>query len=292
MAHEHQFPKSRALVVVPTYNEAHAIQEVARRLFSAVGERVDLLVVDDASPDGTARAVRAIGSPRVHLIERPFKMGLASAYLTAFAWALEHDYDAVVEMDGDLSHDPGVVQHLIDALADADLVIGSRWVEGGDVTNWGRLRVALSRAGNMYTRAVLGAPVNDWTSGYRAYRSSWLASADLGDISSQGYAFQIEMTRRVIGSGGSIVEIPIVFVERAEGASKISPGIVAEAALSVAAWGVSDLLAGRRHPPYRNTSPRRPSRGSRFAPRGGLPRSSRGPHGRAGHPGRPPRGTR
>ncbi len=235
------------LVVVPTYNEAATISEVARRLFSETGERADLLVVDDSSADGTVQAVRALGSPRVHVIERPSRMGLGSAYIEGFRWALARHYNAIVEMDGDLSHDPAVVLQLVDELQYADLAIGSRYVEGGDVVNWAPFRRYLSRAGNLYARVVLGGPINDWTSGYRAYRRAWLASIDLNGVFSEGYAFQIEMTRRVLRAGGAIIEIPIVFTERAQGASKMTAGIVAEAFLSVAAWGAKDLLArGRR----------------------------------------------
>ncbi|HEV3473368.1 MAG TPA: polyprenol monophosphomannose synthase [Actinomycetota bacterium] len=235
--------RMRALVIVPTYNERATIAEVARRLFEAAGESVELMIVDDGSPDGTAEVVKqlAAGLPnRIHLIERPTKLGLCSAYLTAFAWALERGYDAVVEMDADLSHDPRDVPRLLAALEEADLAIGSRYVPGGGTRNWGRFRHLLSRSANVYARALLGFAVADSTAGFRAYRTGWLATQDLSTITSEGYAFQIEMTRRVHLSGGRIDEVPITFVERTEGRSKMSRRIVFEALWAVARWGVTD----------------------------------------------------
>jgi dolichol-phosphate mannosyltransferase len=230
----------RALVIVPTYNERENISEVARRLFDAAGERVALLVVDDGSPDGTAEIVKQIaaGSNEVHLIERAVKQGLGSAYRTGFAWAMDHGFEAVVEMDADMSHDPGDVPRLLDALEDADLVIGSRYVPGGGTQNWGLPRRLLSRFGNVYSRAWLGYKVKDSTAGFRAYRTSWLREMDLSTVSSDGYAFQVEMTFRTYKAGKRIREVPITFVERTAGESKMSKRIVFEALLRIAGWGI------------------------------------------------------
>ena len=232
---------ARALVIVPTYNERESITEVARRLFDATGARVDLLVIDDGSPDGTAELVKQIAAdrPEIHLVERPGKMGLGSAYRTGFAWALERGYWAAVEMDADLSHDPADVPRLLDALEHADLVIGSRYVPGGGTRNWGLSRRLLSRFGNVYARMWLGFKVRDATAGFRAYRMAWLEELGLTTVLSEGYAFQVEMTFRTHLAGKRIAEVPITFVERTTGASKMSKRIVAEALLRIARWGIA-----------------------------------------------------
>lgn len=232
----------RALVIVPTYNERDSIAQVARRLFETGDERVELLVVDDASPDGTAEVVRqlAAGEHPIHLNERDGKRGLGSAYIAGFRWAIEQSYGAVVEMDADLSHDPADVPRLLDALSGADLVIGSRYVPGGGTRNWSRTRILLSRGGNVYARALLGFEVRDSTAGFRAYRTSFLESQDLASVTSEGYAFQVEMTLRAHRSGARIKEIPITFVERTSGRSKMSRRIVAEALGSILRWGVTE----------------------------------------------------
>lgn len=232
----------RALVVVPTYNEADSIREVTRRLFGAAGSRVDLLVVDDGSPDGTAGIVRELAQGRddIHVLERADKQGLGKAYVDGFSWGLERGYEAFVEMDADLSHDPAMVPRLLEALTDADLVIGSRYIPGGRVENWGAFRRLLSRYGNAYARMLLRYPVRDSTAGFRAFRADWLSTQDLSTVASQGYAFQIEMTRRVHRSGGRIVEVPITFTEREHGDSKMSNRIVIEALAEVTAWGIKD----------------------------------------------------
>ena len=237
-------PDKRALVIVPTYNESGSIREVIRRLFDAAGERVDLLVIDDNSPDGTAAIVKeaAAEDDRIHLQERSGKLGLGTAYVTGFRWALERDYWAVVEMDADLSHDPADVARLLDALETADAVIGSRYVPGGGVGNWGRLRRALSSAGNLYARMWLGYRVKDSTSGFRAYRTSALREQDLDSVHSEGYSFQVEMTRRFHRAGVRMREIPITFTEREAGTSKMSRRIVAEALVAVTRWGIRDRL--------------------------------------------------
>jgi dolichol-phosphate mannosyltransferase len=248
MAVERPPDSSQALVIVPTFNERESIAEVVRRLFDAAGDSVDLLVIDDSSPDGTADLVRDLssGPHGVHLLERPGKEGLGTAYITGFRWARERGYPAVVEMDADLSHDPRDVPRLLETLKDNDLVIGSRYVPGGKVENWGPFRKALSAAGNIYARGLLGFPIRDSTSGFRAYRTDVLTEEYLGDVSSHGYAFQIEMTRRIFRSGGRIEEVPITFVERATGQSKMSRRIVAEAIWSVTRWGIADRARSKR----------------------------------------------
>jgi dolichol-phosphate mannosyltransferase len=235
------------LVIVPTYNERESIATVVRRLFEACPDGVELLVVDDRSPDATAGVVRDLagGNDRIHLIERTRKLGLGTAYITGFGWAIARGYRAVVEMDGDLSHDPADVPRLLAALADADLVIGSRYVPGGGVGNWGRARRILSQGGNLYARVWLRFGVRDSTSGFRAYRVAALAEQDLSNVRSEGYAFQIEMVRRLHRAGIRIVEVPIIFVERETGRSKMSRGIVFEAIGRVTGWGLRDRLLRR-----------------------------------------------
>lgn len=231
----------RGLVIVPTYNEAESIRDVVARLFAAAGD-MSLLVIDDGSPDGTADVVRdlARGPNDIHLLERGGKQGLGTAYVMGFSWAIEHGYDVVVEMDADLSHDPSDVPRLVEALDHADLAIGSRYVDGGRVENWSALRRWLSLGGNLYARMWLGFGVKDSTSGFRAYRVAALETHDLALLRSEGYAFQIEMTRRLHRSGATIREVPITFVERETGISKMSKKIVIEAVVSVTRWGIRD----------------------------------------------------
>jgi glycosyltransferase involved in cell wall biosynthesis len=241
----------RALVIVPTYNERDSIGDVARRLFDAAGDSVDLLVVDDGSPDGTAALVKSLAAESthgIHVIERSHKQGLGTAYVAGFRWALERGYWAVVEMDADLSHDPADVPRLLECLrGGADLAIGSRYVEGGGTENWGPLRRGLSAGGNLYARAWLGYPVRDSTAGFRAYPARVLAGLDLSSVRSEGYGFQIEMTRRVWHAGGTISEVPITFTERVAGKSKMSRRIVVEALVRVTRWGLQDRF-GRGGP--------------------------------------------
>jgi apolipoprotein N-acyltransferase len=238
---------SRVLVVLPTYNERATILQVLRGVLAA-GSNVDALVVDDTSPDGTADAVEVLAgeSPRVRLLRRPGKQGLASAYLEGFHVALREGYDVVVEMDSDLSHRPEDLPKLIEGSAFYDLTIGSRYVPGGEVTNWSRPRVALSRAGNAYARVSLRLPLTDATSGFRAYRRRVLEALMQRDTTSEGYAFQIEMAYRAFRAGFTLGEIPITFREREHGASKLSRRIVFEALLKVGSWGLRDRLPGRR----------------------------------------------
>ncbi|MBI2237814.1 MAG: apolipoprotein N-acyltransferase, partial [Actinobacteria bacterium] len=235
----------RTLVILPTYNERATIEEVVGGLL-ALPERVDVLVVDDGSPDGTASAVRAIAAsePRVRLFERPAKAGLASAYLIGFRRGIEEGYDVMVEMDSDLSHQPAELPGLLTAAGDRDLVIGSRYVPGGAVTNWTRARRALSRGGNLYARLALGFPLRDATSGFRVFRRPLLQSIVRDPVHSDGYGFQIELALRAYLRGFSIAEVPITFRERQHGHSKISRRIVLEALWLVTLWGVRARLGG------------------------------------------------
>jgi dolichol-phosphate mannosyltransferase len=234
----------RALVVIPTYNEAESVVEVIDRVLAAE-PRADVLVVDDGSPDGTAKLVleRSEREPRVHLMERSGKQGLGAAYRAGFGWGLERGYDALVEMDADLSHPPERLPALLDGLADADLVIGSRYVPGGRTVNWSRSREAISRGGNTYVRLALGVPVHDGTAGYRAYRREVLEELPVEAVRSNGYCFQIEMVHKAWQEGFRVTEVPITFTERASGVSKMSRQIVAEALLRVTQWA---LTGGRR----------------------------------------------
>jgi dolichol-phosphate mannosyltransferase len=219
-------------VVVPTFNEADNIEKIVRAVFKQPAP-VDLLVVDDNSPDGTGRiADRLAEAPeaagRVHVLHRAAKEGLGRAYLAGFAWALARGYEAVVEMDADLSHDPLYLPSLVEAAQAADLVIGSRYLNGISVINWPLRRILLSWGANRYVRAVTGLAVHDCTSGYRLYRRRVLESVDLGSVRSNGYSFQVEMTFRAHLAGFRITEVPIIFTERRAGRSKLSKGVVWE----------------------------------------------------------------
>ncbi len=231
-----------ALVVLPTYNESENITTVLRRLLTAAPE-VSVLVVDDSSPDGTADIARSIGGS-VQVMERPAKSGLGSAYRDGFRWGLERGFDALVEMDSDLSHEPESVPMLLGAVAaGADLAVGSRYVPGGRIPNWAMTRRALSKAGNLYASAMLGLSIKDATSGFRAYSARILTELDLGSIRADGYGFQIEMAYRVILAKGTVAEIPISFVDRTAGTSKMSSKIVVEALSLVTLWGLRRQLS-------------------------------------------------
>lgn len=235
----------RVLVVVPTYNERENLPLALDRLRAHVPQ-ADVLVVDDGSPDGTGEVAEKIadqevdGPRRVHVLHRSGKLGLGTAYIAGFHWALERSYDVVVEMDADGSHRAEDLPRLLDALQDADLVLGSRWVPGGKVLNWPMSRHVLSRGANTYTRIILGIPLGDATGGFRAYRATLLRDLTLDDIASQGYCFQVDMAWRAVRQGARVVEVPITFVERELGTSKMSRAIVVEALVSVTRWGIAE----------------------------------------------------
>lgn len=227
----------KTVVVIPTYEEAGNISQVLDRVLAAVPE-VDILVVDDDSPDGTGAIVaghREFRS-RVFLLNGRPKAGLGLAYRAGFAWAQAANYQAVVQMDADLSHAPEDIPGLLDALTEADLVIGSRYVPGGQTRGWALSRRLISWAGNLYVRLVLGLPVRDATAGFRAFRLTALRAIDVPHSHSDGYAFQIETTWRAHQCGLRILEIPITFTERATGSSKMRAGIALEAIVNVLAW--------------------------------------------------------
>ncbi len=239
----------RSLVILPTYDEAATIRDVLAGVLGHPG--VDALVVDDSSPDGTARIVRELmaGEPRLRLVERPLRSGLASAYQEGFRRALEERYDLIVEMDSDLSHDPAQLGALLAAARDRfHLVVGSRYVPGGSVTNWSRVRLALSRVGNMYARLMLGVPVHDATSGYRVYRRELLQDLITEPFHADGYGFQVELVMRSWLRGWSIGEVPITFREREHGHSKLSRRIVIEALWLVTRWGIALRTTRRPYP--------------------------------------------
>lgn len=242
----------RTLVVVPTYDERANIDELVTRTLAVSG--VDLLVVDDRSPDGTGQRADALaaGEPRMRVLHRPRKSGLGSAYRAGLGLGLDEGYDALVEMDADLSHDPAVLTDLLGALQQHDLAIGSRYVPGGGVANWPWHRRLLSAGGNLYVRMLTGIPVRDATSGFRAYRAEVLRAIRLEQLRSDGYSFQLETALKTWQAGFVTTEVPITFVERVAGASKISRSIVVEAMLRVLVWAFRCLptrLLGREpHP--------------------------------------------
>ncbi|GIM85815.1 polyprenol monophosphomannose synthase [Salinispora arenicola] len=238
----------RVLVVIPTYNEADNLTWIVSRVRQAVPS-VDILVADDNSPDGTGAVAEELAGQdrRVHVLHREGKQGLGAAYLAGFGWARRRGYDAVVEMDADGSHAPEDLPAMLTAARDADVVIGSRWTSGARVLNWPLRRLLLSRCGNLYARLALGMPVSDATGGYRVYRLSALDALDLESVCSQGYSFQVELSRLAHRAGVRIVEVPITFAERERGRSKMSPLIVAEALWRITGWAVADRrLALRR----------------------------------------------
>jgi hypothetical protein len=237
----------RVLVVLPTYNEKHTVSQVLDGLL-ALPHRLDALVVDDGSPDGTGAIVRAKAEAdsRVRLVERSHKGGLASAYAVGFRRGIEEVYDLIVEMDSDLSHRPDELPRLLEAVRSRDMVIGSRYVPGGQVTNWGAARLALSKLGNAYARTWLGIGVHDATGGFRVYRRGALEEITASPIRSDGYGFQIELAYRAWNAGLSVGEAPITFQEREHGQSKISRRIVFEALWLVTIWGLRDRLKPER----------------------------------------------
>jgi dolichol-phosphate mannosyltransferase len=248
------------LVVIPTYDERENLPVIVQRLHVVLPE-VHVLVVDDASPDGTGAVADGLATsdPRVQVLHRPAKEGLGPAYLAGFDWGLGRGYDVLVEMDADGSHAPEQLPTLLDRLTDpdVDVVLGSRWVAGGSVVDWPRRRELLSRGGNAYARMMLGVPVRDATGGFRAYRRRVLEGIELDGVASAGYCFQVDLVWRAWRAGFRVAEVPIRFVERVHGESKMSRAVVAEALWRVTVWG----LTNRRRRPAAAKAARLSSRG-------------------------------
>jgi dolichol-phosphate mannosyltransferase len=239
----------KTLVVLPTYNESATIAEVLRRIRAAALHDVDVLVVDDNSPDGTADLADALAAELggIDVLRRPGKAGLGSAYREGFKLGLAQGYEALVEMDADLSHDPAVRgDHHAELDAGADIAIGTRYMPGGEIPDWSWYRRAISRAGNLYARAMLGLDARDATSGYRAYHRRALERINLTAVRADGYGFQIEMAYKVLHAGAVLAEVPIVFRDRTLGRSKMSSRIVVEALVLVTWWGIKGRLRARR----------------------------------------------
>jgi glycosyltransferase involved in cell wall biosynthesis len=241
----------RVLVMLPTYNEIENVEDVLQRTLQALPE-ADVLVIDDGSPDGTAEAAEKVAAEvhgaggRIEVLRRAAKSGLGSAYRAGFRIGLARGYDVMVEMDADLSHDPSVLPQLIAAIdAGADLAIGSRYVAGGAIPDWTRLRRLISRGGGLYARTLLGLSVQDATAGYRAYHRRLLSQLDLDDVRADGYGFQVEMTYLTERVGGRVVEVPITFRDRSLGRSKMSSRIVVEAFVLVTWWALRDRVLRR-----------------------------------------------
>jgi dolichol-phosphate mannosyltransferase len=232
-------PLGKVLVIIPTYNEAENIKPIVTRVRAAVPE-ADVLVADDNSPDGTGKIADELtaADARVHVLHRKGKEGLGAAYLAGFRWGIDQGYGVLVEMDADGSHQPEELPRLLTALKTADLVLGSRWIPGGRVVNWPKSRELLSRGGSTYSRLLLDVPVRDVTGGYRAFRKETLEGLGMAEVASAGYCFQVDMAWRAVKAGFHVVEVPITFVERERGDSKMSRNIVAEALWRVTAWGV------------------------------------------------------
>jgi len=242
---ERDVAAGRVVIVMPTYNERQNLEIIAGRLREAV-PHADLLIVDDNSPDGTGDLADKLAEadPRVQVMHRTEKAGLGRAYVAGFTWALDRGYDLIVEMDADGSHRPEDLPRLLATSATADAVIGSRYVPGGTVVNWPKSREFLSRGANLYNRIMLGVRVQDATGGFRVYRAATLREIDLHGIQSAGYCFQIDMTLRVLQAGLTITEVPITFIERERGSSKMSNTVIIEAFIRVARWGISARLHG------------------------------------------------
>jgi dolichol-phosphate mannosyltransferase len=242
------------LVVIPTYNERENLLPIIERVRAAV-PAAHVLVVDDASPDGTGQLAEqlAAADPRVRVLHRAGKAGLGAAYLAGFGWALNQGYQVVVQMDADGSHPPEFLPAMLTALEHADVVLGSRYVPGGTVVNWPRHRELLSRGGNLYSRLALGVDIRDITAGYRVFRRRVLGELMLGEVSSQGYCFQIDMAWRAVRAGFRVREVPITFTERERGSSKMTGSIVREALWRVTRWGVTSRLGLGEQGEHRDT---------------------------------------
>jgi dolichol-phosphate mannosyltransferase len=237
----------RVVMVIPTYNEAENLEWIVERVRTA-HPALDVLVVDDESPDGTGQIADRIAAAdaQVHVLHRAAKGGLGAAYLHGFAWALAEGYDVIGEMDADGSHQPEQLGRLLEALNAADLVIGSRWVPGGSVVNWPRQRELLSRGGNLYVRLLLGIRVRDATAGFRLFRRQTLEKIDLDQVRSTGYVFQTDLVARTLNAGLTVREVPIEFVERVRGDSKMSGAVATESLKRITAWGLRERRAQLR----------------------------------------------
>jgi dolichol-phosphate mannosyltransferase len=236
----------RFVIVLPTYNERENVERLVEALAQVRGEAPfpgDVLIVDDSSPDGTGELADALAGrfDWVHVLHRPAKRGLGQAYVEGFRWALERDYTHILEMDADLSHPPEAVPRLLAAAADADLVLGSRYVAGGGVVGWPAHRRFISRGGSLYARTILGVGVRDLTGGFKCFRRRVLEGIDLSSVHGQGYVFQIELTYRTLRMGGRVAEVPITFEDRTAGSSKMTTAIVAEAVWKVPALRLRSL---------------------------------------------------
>lgn len=227
-------------MIIPTYNESENIARIVSRTRDAVPD-AHILIADDNSPDGTGELADEIAATddHVHVMHRLGKEGLGAAYLAGFEWGLNAGYEVLVEMDADGSHQPEQLPYLLDALVDADLVLGSRWVRGGEVLNWPKSREVLSRGGNLWTRIALGIPLRDATGGYRAFRRKTLLGLELDNVASAGYCFQVDLAWRALKAGFKVVEVPITFIEREYGDSKMSQKIVIEALVLTTMWGIN-----------------------------------------------------
>jgi dolichol-phosphate mannosyltransferase len=230
----------RVLVIIPTYNEAENIELISHRVRVA-NPTAHILVADDNSPDGTGRIADTLAAAdsQIHVMHRIGKEGLGAAYLAGFAWGLEQGFDVLVELDADGSHQPEQLPVLLEALQDADMVKGSRWVKGGKVVNWPKSREILSRGGNLWTQLALGVPLKDTTGGFNVFRAATLRGIGLDNIASAGYCFQVDLSWRALKAGYRVVEVPITFIERERGDSKMSQKIVIEALIRTTLWGIA-----------------------------------------------------
>jgi dolichol-phosphate mannosyltransferase len=237
-------PLGTVLVIIPTYNEAENIQPIVKRVRTSVPD-AHILIADDNSPDGTGKLADelAVGDEHVHVLHRKGKEGLGAAYLAGFRWGIDQGYGVLVEMDADGSHQPEELPRLLTALKGADLVLGSRWISGGRGVNWPKSREFLSRGGSTYSRVLLNVPIRDVTGGYRAFRKETLEGLGMDEVASAGYCFQVDLAWRAVKAGFHVVEVPITFVERERGDSKMSRTIVFEALWRVTAWGVGARVA-------------------------------------------------
>ncbi|WP_407668038.1 polyprenol monophosphomannose synthase [Nocardioides jensenii] len=234
----------RVVMVIPTFNESLNIEWIVSRLREAQ-PGVDVMIVDDNSPDGTGKLADKLAEadPQITVVHRTEKAGLGAAYLHGFRVALDLGFDVIGEMDADGSHQPEQLHRLLDALEDADLVIGSRWIPGGSVVNWPRSREFLSRGGNLYVRMLLGVKIKDATAGFRVFRRSTLEAIDIDTVESTGYVFQTDMAWRTLQTGGTVVEVPIEFIERERGDSKMSGSVASESLKRITRWGLHERWA-------------------------------------------------